>query len=297
MLTVLAALALAFVDPAAAVEAALRTAPAGAARAEAATRPFVGAPYLASPLGEGRGRDPDPRFRLDAFDCMTLVETAVALGSAASLDEARLALDDVRYAGAPALGARNHEVLSQWIPRNAAAGWIREVTPSIAGARARAVERELTPEAWALVRASGRGIAGLPTSRLPLGRFGVTVLPAADVPATAAAIPSGTIAFVVRAAAEDRATWITHAGLVVRGAGGQTLVRHATSSRGVARVIEEPIERFVRRERRARPAWPLEGLALFTIGDNRSRVRTLDAGSRRAPPTDGRPPARAPARL
>ena len=37
----------------------------------------VGAPYLASPLGEGAGRDPDPRFRLDAFDCCPTIRLAI----------------------------------------------------------------------------------------------------------------------------------------------------------------------------------------------------------------------------
>ena len=41
--------------------------------------PFVGAPYVVSPLGEGAGEDTDPRIRFDAFDCTTFVETTMAL--------------------------------------------------------------------------------------------------------------------------------------------------------------------------------------------------------------------------
>ena len=66
-------------------------------RLELATRPFVGAPYVLSPLGEGDlgGTDPDPRLRFDAFDCTTFVETALrtwGLDNAARLPERILKL-------------------------------------------------------------------------------------------------------------------------------------------------------------------------------------------------------------
>jgi hypothetical protein len=264
---------------------ALAVAPAGGARAVAATRPLVGAPYVPSPLGESTGRDSDPRFRLDAFDCMTLVETAVALGSASTLAEARVALDDVRYSGPPTYAARNHEVLSQWIPANVAKGFIAEpggmgLLPAGAGR----VAKEYTAASWEAVRAAGRAIPGLPRARLPLGRFEIALVPPAEARLVAARLGEGTIVFVVRADAPERATRITHAGLVVHGPAGEPLVRHATSTKGVARVIEEPIERFVRREGRAYPRWPLEGLAFFEIRDASARVRTLATGPH---PADG----------
>src|SRR6266545_2017715 len=154
--TLAAALALAApaAGPATQIARALVTAPAGGARAAAATRAFVGAPYAPSPLGEGAGRDPDPRFRLDAFDCMTLVETAVALGSASSLAEARVALDDVRYAGAPTYVRRNHEVLSQWIPANVAKGFVAEATAALPRGARRAV-KEYTPASRSAASRSG----------------------------------------------------------------------------------------------------------------------------------------------
>jgi len=265
--------------------------PAGAARAVAATRPLLGAPYLLSPLGEGSGRDPDPRFRLDAFDCMTFVETSLALGSSRSLDEARAALDDVRYDGTPAWANRNHEVLSQWIPANLAKGWIAPATPPPPGGGApRTLEREVTPATWDAARAAGRAIPGVPRAKLPLGRFSVAYVLPAEAAAAAPAVPEGAIVFVLREDQPGRATLVTHAGLVVRGAGGAALVRHATSTRGVERVIEEPIDRFVRREQRAYPSWPLTGLAFFAIRDASARVREL---SRRAVGAPHEPPAAA----
>jgi hypothetical protein len=287
-----AALALAATPVDAAVSRALALAPAGGARASAATRPLVGAPYQASALGEGAGRDPDPRFRLDAFDCMTFVETAAALGSASTLAEARRALDDVRYSGPPSFAARNHEVLSQWIPENVRKGWIVPATAELRAAHARAAAKEYTPASWRAVRAAGRGIPGVPRARLPLGRFDVEMVPIEEAPRLAPLLPEGAIVFVIRADAPDRATRITHAGLAVRGPHGEARVRHATSSKGVGRVIEEPLERFLRRQGRAYPRWPLEGVAVFTLADARPRVRELAAGAPAAGPLPARPPAR-----
>jgi len=280
-----------------AVARALSTAPAGGTRAAAATRPLLGVPYALSPLGEGAGRDPDPRFRLDAFDCMTLVETAAALGSSASLGEARVALDDVRYSGPPAYAARNHEVLSQWIPANLAKGWISDATSGLAGVTVRPAAKEYTATSWDAVRAAGRSIPGLPRSRLPLGRFVAPTVSPEDGPLAARQVPEGTIVFVLRADAPERATRVTHAGLVVRGARGEPLVRHATSSKGVERVIEEPVERFVRRQEQAYPHWPLEGLSFYAIRDATARVRALAAGGAPRSTAGEAPPAAPPAGL
>jgi hypothetical protein len=156
-----------------------------------------------------------------------------------------------------------------------AKGWIRPITAPLAGGRARRAAKTYTREGWAEVRRAGRAIRGLPRARLPLGTFELDLVAPGDVPAIAALLPEGAVALVVRADAPDRATRVTHAGLVVRGPQGEVRVRHATSSKGVGRVVEEPIERFLRREGRAFPRWPLEGLSFYEVLDNAARARRL----------------------
>src|SRR5690606_38458746 len=92
--------------------------PSIAERVEAASAPFVGAPYRRSPLGEGEGIDPDARYREDAFDCLTLVETAIALAHRSDRAQAARILDDIRYAdgGPPSYERRLHLMEAQWIP-------------------------------------------------------------------------------------------------------------------------------------------------------------------------------------
>jgi hypothetical protein len=250
-------------------------APAGGVRAAAATRPLLGARYLLSALGEGAGFDPDPRFRLDAFDCVTFVETAIALGSSRTLDEAARALDDIRYDGAPSYSARNHEVQAQWIPANLARGWIADTTRAIAGERAISIVRDHTAASWAAARRAGRGIAGLPREHEPIGHFETWAVPPQDITGLADRVPEGTVIVVLREDDPARPTRVSHMGLVVLGPAGERLVRHATSTPGIERVIEEPLARFVSREAKAHPRWPLAGFALFTIPDSSSRVASL----------------------
>lgn len=254
---------------------ALAAAPAGGARAAAATRALVGARYLRDALGEEAAPDRDPRFRLDAFDCLSFVETAVALGSSRDLGEAARALDDVRYEGPPALPARHHEVQAQWIPANLARGWIAELTREVAGERAVLLARDHTPASWAAVHGAGRAVPGLPRDREPLGRFETWAVRPGDLAAVAARIPEGAVVFVMREDRPARPTRVSHAGLVVVGAAGERLVRHATSTPGVERVIEEPLARFVAREARAYPRWPLAGFALYAVPDASARVAAL----------------------
>lgn len=260
--------------PAALLDALVR-APAGGPRAAAATRPLRGARYRLSALGEGTGLDPDPRFRLDAFDCLTFVETAIALGSSRTIEEAARALDDIRYDGSPAFAARHHEVQAQWIPANLARGWIQEITRDLVGDRAVSLARDHTAASWAAVHRAGRGIAGLPRDREPVGHFETWAARPDDLVALERRIPEGAVIVVLRDDQPQRPTRVSHAGLVVLGMAGGRLVRHATSTAGVERVIEEPLARFVARESRAHPAWPLAGFALYAIPDASGRIASL----------------------
>ena len=273
MPTLLALALLLAAPPEAAVSAALAAGvEAGPARAVAATAPLLGVRYLPDPLGEGSGPDPDPRFRLDAFDCMTLAETAVALGSAATLDEARRALDDVRYAGAIELAGRNHEVVSQWLPANLEKGWVAPLPRDLAGAVVTATV-EYDPARWARLDRAGQRLSGVPPARRPVGRFTIEVVPLSALAEVGPRLPEGALAFVVRQDGPDVLTRVSHVGLVVV-RHGVRLVRHASSWPGVMRVVEEPLPLFVERQRQASRR-RLVGLAFYVIQDNRSRLVTL----------------------
>jgi len=81
----------------------------------------VGRGYLLGPLGEGdssRG-DPKPRFRLDSFDCVTYLETSLALARARDTSDLLSRMDSIRYLDGRAQWRwRNHFFEGDWLPRN-----------------------------------------------------------------------------------------------------------------------------------------------------------------------------------
>ncbi len=258
--------------------------PRGRARALAASRLMVGTPYHDGPLGEGAGRDPQPRIRFDAVDCQTFVEEALALGEADGPVDMLAVLDDVRYAAAPSYDGRDHFVMSQWVPRNEAKGYVRDATAAVAGPIARLERKTVTAASWAR-RRRRPGDVDLPPADAPIGRFALPVVPLDRVLEVAPRIPDGTIALVVRA---DRAALperVSHLGLIVHHA-GVAYLRHASSV--YRRVADEPLDHFVARNARY-DGWPVSGLSLLSIRDASARVAAL---ARAAPPTaDARPGA------
>src|SRR5678815_3653970 len=86
---------------------------------------LLGTPYAHSPLGEGEGQDPDPRLRLDRVDCLTFVETVMALALSSSVEDVVHVLDSIRYRSRPDYSGRNHLMEAEWLPSNASKGMVR----------------------------------------------------------------------------------------------------------------------------------------------------------------------------
>lgn len=246
----------------AALDAGLPLHAAGAARATWAAGQLRGMPYAESPLGEGEGRDPDPRFRLDRFDCTSLVETALALGAARSVAEAGPFLDAIRYSGTPAFESRNHYVEAQWLPDLAARGWIEDVTAAVGGDDAIVVTVRHGRTDWREEARRGKLVAGLDPERMPDGESRLSLVPLGRVTAIAPRIPAGTILLVAREERKGRPYRVVHMGIVVVDGRGERLVRHA--SRDLGRVVDERLERFVARYAR-QERWPVQGFSFWGI--------------------------------
>jgi len=245
-----------------ALDAGLEAHAAGAERATWAAGQLRGMPYGESPLGEGQGRDPDPRFRLDRFDCTSLVETALALGAARSVAEATPLLDGIRYAAAPGFETRNHYVEAQWLPDLAAEGWIADVTAAVGGDATTVVTVRHGRADWRDEARRGKLVAGLDPDRMPDGESPLPLVPLGQVMAVAPQIPSGTIVLVAREERKGRPSLVVHMGIVVVDGRGERVVRHA--SRDLGRVVDERLERFVARyERQQR--WPVQGFSFWAI--------------------------------
>ena len=220
---------------------------------------FLGTPYVHSPLGEGSGVDPDPTFRLDAVDCLTFVEQALAMSLATAEPEVTGVLERLRYASSPTYEDRNHLMEAQWLPNNQRKGFLVDVTRRYGGEDTVRVQKTLTSVTWT----SRSSLAlGLPKTRQPRGTYSLDMIPLERVMAHARQVPSGTILVVLREDLPLKATRVTHLGFVVQ-KGKRTWLRHAR--RGVdgnGRVVDEDLETFLARNAKY-DKWKVSGVSLY----------------------------------
>lgn len=241
-----------------------------AARLELVSRQLLDVPYRLGPLGEEEPPDTDPRFRLDAFDCTTYVETVLALAlagedatGAGAADAALPWLDRVRYRGGVAsFETRRHLIDAQWIPQLVAEGLVRDVTREIGAGAARTESLRLRAQSWE--RSALHRDFGLAWSAVPAGRHTLAYLPwdALARDQVRRALPAAAILSLVAATERDTPTLVTHQALLFRTASGDLVVRHAAAGR--RRVVEEPLDEFADRSRRRRSRSVL-GVNVLTI--------------------------------
>jgi hypothetical protein len=239
-------------------------------RIQELSRLFVGTAYVDFPLGEGgTGPEPQARFRLDGVDCQTYVETVLAMANARSLSQAKVLLDDIRYASQPpSFASRNHFTEAQWLPKNIEKGYLRSAAESI-DARAPVSELVLERASWTQVPFLKR----LAPAAIPEGRFGVRYLPLAEARAHAVSIPPGSVVLVVRDADPKRVVRVSHMGIVVRSGAGLA-VRHASSVPAERRVVEEPFDRYVERMGEFKK-WKVIGFGLAVPLDAKARAAAI----------------------
>jgi hypothetical protein len=203
--------------------------------------------------------DPDPTFRLDAVDCLTFVEQALAMSMAPSEADVSGLLERLRYASAPTYEDRNHLMEAQWLPNNQRKGFVVDVTRRYGGEDTVRVQKTLTPVTWT----SRSSLAlGLPKERQPRGTYSLNMIPLDRVMAHARKVPSGTILVVLRDDLPLKATRVTHLGFVVQ-KGRRTWLRHAR--RGVdgnGRVVDEDLETFLARNAKY-DKWRVSGVSLY----------------------------------
>ncbi len=111
------------------------------------TESFLGVPYVLSPLGEGSNSDvdKDPLWRFDAFDCMTYVETVIAMHNSKNQKEFEETMNNIRYMnGKISFGWRNHFTELDWIRNNSK--YVKDITSSFKEAKLK--EFQINRSAW-----------------------------------------------------------------------------------------------------------------------------------------------------
>jgi hypothetical protein len=186
-------------------------------RLERLSRALLGRPYLVGPLAGPKGPEVLVE-RLDAFDCVTFVESVLALGWSRHPEDYPHRLAALRYQGGALSWATRRHYTSAWLAENTAEG---RLAP-------------LLPERW---RSFGPPRTLDLLADYPALAWEPVALPAADLHALARVAKAGDFVGFV----SDRPNLDTfHVGLLVPGR--LLLVRHASRSEG--RVVEQPLAEF-----------------------------------------------------
>jgi hypothetical protein len=183
----------------------------------------VGAPYRPHPL-IGAVDSPEVfTVALNAFDCVTFIETVLALAQSRDAVHFAAALRGIRYADGRVEWSRRNHYITDWIRNNVRAGSVQTI-PALQAS----VEKRRTLNV----------VPGLSERR---ARF--ACIPKKDLPRQAGRLRTGDLIFF---ASMRRNLDVFHCGIVINNGKG-LLLRHASRSRG--RVVEQRLAEFLQQNR------------------------------------------------
>ncbi len=194
------------------------------ARINVLSRHFLGYPYRPNPLIGSSDTAEVFTATLESFDCITYLETILALASASNVDGFTEWLRKIRYAQGRIQWNRRNHYMTSWIRNNVREGIIRP----------------LSTQAVPLIT-SDRILNVIPG--LAAQRTRLKCLPKRAVPRLAAHLQSGDLIFFV---STRRNLDVFHAGIISRD-GNRILMRHASRSQGG--VVEQELAEFLKANR------------------------------------------------
>ena len=217
-------------------------------------RTFVGRPYVANTLNEPKPASDDAEpltCRLDAFDCVTLVESSVAIARAISAEHAdwrgfQVELERLRYRDGKRAGyASRLHYFSEWIADNERRGNLVDMTPSLGGqpdprpirfmtAHRSAYKKLASDEVFAAISQTEQAISRLPRHVIPRDRV-ARILPL---------VQSGDI---IAFATDIEGLDVVHTALIERLPDGAVHILHAPEPGQVVTVSRMPLTEYLTR--------------------------------------------------
>jgi hypothetical protein len=189
------------------------------------SRSFLDFPYTINPL-MGSAHAPEVfTASLDGFDCVTFMETMLALSLSETPDEFADYLRKIRYQSGIVHWRRRNHYLTFWIRNNIRAGLVRSILPPV-----RRVSKD-------------RMLNMVPDLAPVRSRF--SCIPKGLLPRIAERLRTGDLIFF---ASTRPHLDVFHCGILVRD-GGRLLLRHASRSR--KGVVEQELSEFLKNNRMA----------------------------------------------
>ncbi|MGC2302357.1 N-acetylmuramoyl-L-alanine amidase-like domain-containing protein [Candidatus Binatus sp.] len=198
-----------------------------ASRIEVLSRQFLGCPYKLDPLIGSSDIAEVFTVTLDGFDCVTYIETVVALARASNVDDFADWLRKIRYEQGRIQWDRRNHYMTLWIRNNIRNGILKpfsiRAVPIVSRERILNVVPGLDPQ-----------------------RTRIKCVPKVAVPRLQRHLQTGDLIFFV---STRKHLDTFHAGIIVRGDGTKVSMRHASRSQGS--VVEQKLSDFLKANRMA----------------------------------------------
>jgi len=195
-------------------------------RIEVLSRSFLGRPYKPNPLIGSADIPEVLTASLDGFDCVTYIETVIALARASDVDDFIEWLRKIRYERGRIQWERRNHYMTLWIRNNVRTQIIKPI--SMTAVPTRMMERVLNV------------VPGLYPQRTRM-----RAVPKRAVPRLGRHLQSGDLIFFV---STRKSLDVFHAGIIVRNE-KKVLMRHASRSQGG--VVEQELSEFLKANRMA----------------------------------------------
>ena len=209
------------------------------------SRHMLGTPYRADPLGEGRGSGPDedPPLTYRAVDCLTYVQTVMALSFSEAPRDVPGYLRVLRYVdGRPTFSSRYYTMVNGWDAGMRNLGILVDETERIGGGRTRFASLDLSRrDRWS---PQDRGRFRLLGDLAPRGLARIAYLPPGILLERRTSLPRVALAQVVREPVPESPYLVSHVGWLLR-RGDRLIFRHASRSPGRMRVEDRELEEYV----------------------------------------------------
>jgi Protein of unknown function (DUF1460) len=181
---------------------------------------FLDRPYIAAPLRGGPGLPETLSANLDGFDCVTYIETVLALALSNSTEEFADVLRNIRYEGGEVDWLRRNHYMTGWVEKNEASGIVTNITEG-AGTKKKTRLLNVVP--------------GLEPAEVSFRCF-----PKNSLARARGLMRTGDL---ILFASTKKELDVFHTGVLVVN-GDEVSLRHATRAAG--KVIEEPLTRFLK---------------------------------------------------
>src|ERR1019366_4131607 len=195
-------------------------------RIDVLSRHFLGYSYKPNPLIGSADTVEVFTASLDGFDCVTYIETIVAIARASNVDDFTEWLRRIRYERGRIQWERRNHYMTLWIRNNVREGIIRPVS---------------MPAVPIVIRERVLNVV----QGLAAQRTRVKCVPKPRLPRLEPHLQSGDLIFFV---STRKNLDVFHAGIIVRD-GKKILMRHASRSQGL--VVEQELSEFLKANRMA----------------------------------------------